>query len=46
MCETIPYRRDLTEDDLERMKIPLRYWNVKFDEISDAEVGDDPALHC
>ena len=34
MCKAIPYRRDLTERDLERMKIPEKYWNVKLDEIT------------
>jgi DNA replication protein DnaC len=43
MCKTIPYRRELTRDDLERMKVPVRYWNVRFDEISDVAVGDDPS---
>lgn len=43
MCKTIPYRRELTKDDLERMKIPVRYWGVKFDEISDVAVGADPS---
>lgn len=43
MCKTIPYRRDLVGSDLERMKVPLRYWNVKLDEIPDVPFGDSPS---
>lgn len=31
-------RRDLTKDDLRRMKIPDRYWHVRFSGISDEVV--------
>ena len=34
-------RRKLVISDLERMRIPKRYWNAKFDEISDYSDGID-----
>lgn len=43
MCKTIPYRRELTQGDMERMKIPCRYWSVRFDEISDVSVEGYPS---
>lgn len=35
MNGTVPFQRKLTKDDLLRMRIPRRYWEVRFDEISD-----------
>jgi len=34
----LPFRRELTGRDLERMRIPQRYWEVQFDRISDDRV--------
>ncbi len=34
------FRRQLTHDDLSRMRVPERYWDVTFDQVSD--VGDLP----
>jgi DNA replication protein DnaC len=33
------FRRELTTEDLQRMRIPQRYWDVRFDQISDTEKG-------
>lgn len=34
----IPYRREIGASDLERMRVPNRYWRVRFDEISEEEI--------
>ena len=41
MCKTVPFRRELNKDDLLRMKIPKRYWDMKFEYISDESVHND-----
>lgn len=34
MCVAIDFKRDLTVADLKRMKVPERYWYVRFDDIT------------
>lgn len=42
MFENVSYRRELDISDLERMRIPRRYWNSKFDDISESIIqGSD-----
>jgi len=38
------FKRELNKDDMERMRIPYRYWRVTYDEISDVpgEAGYSP----
>lgn len=36
----VPFRREITISDIERMNIPKRYWGVKFDEISSDQIGN------
>ena len=36
----VPFRRELNTSDLERMRIPRRYWMARFDMLSD-DGGDD-----
>ncbi|MBN2258097.1 MAG: ATP-binding protein [Anaerolineaceae bacterium] len=40
MFSEVPFRRELVAEDLERMRVPRRYWGARFDEISD-EGGND-----
>ena len=40
MNDTAQYRRKLTEEDLNRMRVPCRYWYVQPDQVSD-ESGKD-----
>jgi len=35
---SVPFRRELNRDDLERMRVPSRYWSARFDEISDVVI--------
>lgn len=42
MGQSVPYRRNLTEEDLLRMRLPRRYWNARFDQISDDAVEGAP----
>jgi DNA replication protein DnaC len=35
----IPFRRDLNNNDLERMRVPRRYWMSRFDLLSDEDNG-------
>ena len=40
MFEDVPFRRELTQHDLERMRIPSRYWKSTFERLSD-DGGDE-----
>ena len=40
MFKDVPFRRELDQNDLERMKIPPRYWKASFKRLSTTN-GDD-----
>lgn len=37
MSSVAMFKRELTREDMERMRIPYRYWRVTYDEISDIQ---------
>lgn len=37
------FRRELTTDDLERMRLPKRYWEARFDQISQTDGRKAPS---
>lgn len=39
MNKAIPFRRELNAEDLIRMRIPKRFWTVKFSSVSELEVN-------
>ncbi len=41
MGSTVQLKRSLTREDLERMRVPVRYWNVRFDQITGKVWTDD-----
>jgi DNA replication protein DnaC len=41
----VTYRRDLTSEDMERMHIPRRYWDARYDVLSE-EGGDASVKSC
>lgn len=44
MFANVPFRRDLSTNDLERMRIPRRYWQASFYELTDVSVDGEDSL--
>lgn len=40
----VPYRREIQSKDMDRMRIPVRYWSSKYDEIS-SDGGNESLKH-
>lgn len=43
MSGQLPFRKSLTQADMERMRLPRRYWECVRELISDESVGDKPS---
>lgn len=44
MFANVPFRRDLNTNDLERMRIPKRYWKSSFYKLTDISLEGEDSL--